>query len=77
MDQIIEASSILINEDRVLWGSQEGDPEIHTFSHDSWLSIALGSCNTVSMATVIRSMPLGPSDGVLTGLGGEQVQKNV
>lgn len=60
MDQITESSSILVNEDRVLWGSQEGDPEIHTSSHDSWFSIALGSCNTVSIATTIRSMPLGP-----------------
>lgn len=60
MDQITEASSIPVNEDTVLWVSQEGDPEIHTFSHDSWLSIALGASNTVSMATTISSMPLGP-----------------
>lgn len=42
MDQITEASSILVNEDRVLWGSQEGDPEIHTFSPDS-LALSLHS----------------------------------
>lgn len=57
MDQITEASSIPVNEDTVLWVSQEGDLEIHTFSHDSWF---LGASNIVSMATTISSMPLGP-----------------